>query len=142
MNKFQKLEKKLLRTKSLSFKSRDRLQDNKSLKLLEFSTGLIEESNEVLTCIRKNIFSGKELDENNLKEELGDVLWYCCALMSELGTNMEEVMKIQKQKLKIRYPEKYTEKLSRNRDVKKEQIGIDSFVKKELNKKQQQHDYL
>lgn len=48
----------------------------KELDLLHCATGLVTESAELVDCIKKHVFYGKPLDVVNIKEELGDLLWY------------------------------------------------------------------
>jgi NTP pyrophosphatase (non-canonical NTP hydrolase) len=69
--------------------------------------GLAGEAGEVADLIKKGIFHQKGLDKENLKKELGDVLWYLTALCSDLGLSLEEVMQHNIKKLKARYPEGY-----------------------------------
>ena len=78
------------------------------------------ETAEFTDALKKSIFYGKTLDIINLKEELGDLLWYVSIAMDELGTNYEHEMNRVIIKLKSRYPEKFTEEKAENRDLKKE----------------------
>ncbi len=56
------------------------------------------------------MFYGKPLDENNLKEEAGDILWYIAGpLCRALGCTLDEIAQINVNKLRARYPEKYTD---------------------------------
>lgn len=48
----------------------------KELDLLHCATGLVTESAELVDCIKKHVFYGKPLDVVNIKEEIGDILWY------------------------------------------------------------------
>lgn len=48
----------------------------KELDLLHCATGLVTESAELVDAIKKHVFYGKSLDVVNIKEELGDILWY------------------------------------------------------------------
>lgn len=56
----------------------------------------------------------------NLKEELGDLLWYVSQAMDELDTTYEIEMSRVIRKLKARYPEKFTEENAENRNLTKE----------------------
>jgi NTP pyrophosphatase (non-canonical NTP hydrolase) len=95
--------------------SRDKMQD-----LLHASMGLVTEAGEFQDMLKKHVFYGKPLDEVNLKEEIGDVLWYCAIALEALGTDFESVMETNINKLKARYPEKFTEDKAENRDLVKE----------------------
>lgn len=48
----------------------------KELDLLHCATGLVTESAELVDAVKKNVFYGKPLDVVNIKEEIGDILWY------------------------------------------------------------------
>lgn len=48
----------------------------KELDLLHCATGLVTESAELVDAIKKHVFYGKPLDVVNIKEEIGDILWY------------------------------------------------------------------
>jgi NTP pyrophosphatase (non-canonical NTP hydrolase) len=95
-------------------------QNKKSIDLLHASMGLVTESGEFQDALKKHIFYGKELDTVNLKEEIGDVLWYCAIALEALGTDFETVMQTNIDKLKARYPEKFTEDSANNRDLETE----------------------
>lgn len=89
-------------------------------RLLHAGIGLATESGEFLDALKKSIFYGKELDVVNLKEELGDVLWYMAIAMDALGTDFETEMEKNIKKLKARYGEKFTQESAEKRDLKKE----------------------
>lgn len=88
--------------------------------LLHASLGLGTESGEFQDNIKRFFFYGKPLDNVNLIEELGDVLWYVALAASALGVTLEEVMQKNVDKLSARYPEKFTAEKAINRDVEKE----------------------
>lgn len=89
-------------------------------RLLHAGIGLNTEAGEFLDAIKKTVFYGKELDRVNLKEELGDILWYVAVAMDELGTDFETEMKRNIDKLQLRYPEKFTVHHAENRQLDKE----------------------
>lgn len=89
-------------------------------RLLHAGVGLATETGEFLDAIKKTVFYGRELDRVNLKEELGDILWYIAIAMDELGTDFETEMNRNIEKLEQRYPEKFTFEKSENRDLNKE----------------------
>ena len=78
--------------------------------------GLTGESGEVADLIKKSIFHGDKLSySTELKEELGDVLWYIALMCNALNISMEEVMELNIEKLKKRYPKGFSEEASRSR---------------------------
>jgi len=85
--------------------------------LLHASMGLVTEAGEFQDMLKKHIFYGRELDTINLKEEVGDLCWYCAIALNALGSDFESVMQTNIDKLKARYPEKFTEDKANNRDL-------------------------
>jgi NTP pyrophosphatase (non-canonical NTP hydrolase) len=106
--------KQAIRTESakVSFENHERL--------LHAGIGLATETGEFLDAIKKAVYYGNELDRVNLKEELGDILWYMAIAMDELGTDFETEMKRNIEKLKLRYPEKFDQEKAENRNLEKE----------------------
>jgi len=96
------------------------LNYNKSLDLIHASMGLVTEAGEFQDALKKHLYYGKNLDTVNLKEEIGDILWYCAIALEALGTDFESVMQTNIDKLKARYPEKFTEDSANNRDLETE----------------------
>lgn len=91
--------------------------DPKKLDLLHASMGLVTEAGEFQDMLKKHFYYGRELDKVNLKEEIGDVLWYCAIALNALDTDFESVMQTNIDKLKARFPEKFTEEKANNRDL-------------------------
>ncbi len=96
----------------------DRLANN--ARLLHGAIGLCTEVGEFQDALKKNVYYGKDLDLVNLKEELGDVMWYLAILCDELGTTFEEVQEVNIAKLKARYPDKFDFDKALNRDLETE----------------------
>ena len=74
------------------------------LRFLHAQAGLTTETGEIADIFKKYIFYGKPMDRDHLAEEMGDLLWYlsiCCDLA---GMNMEEIMRKNIFKLRLRYP--------------------------------------
>ena len=93
------------------------LPDEVKLDLLHASMGLVTEAGEFQDMLKKHLYYGRELDTVNLKEEVGDLLWYCAIALNALGADFESVMQTNIDKLKARYPEKFTEDNANNRDL-------------------------
>lgn len=72
--------------------------------ILNGALGLGGESGEVQDLIKKFMFQGHELNEDKLREELGDICWYIAMLAEGLNYPLEEVLKANIEKLKKRYP--------------------------------------
>ena len=65
-------------------------------------SGEIGESNDV---IKKWIFHEKPLDVEHAKKEAGDICWYLAMLCESFGWSLDEIMRMNVDKLKARYPE-------------------------------------
>ena len=83
--------------------------------LLMGCLGLAGESGELLDLFKKWIFHSKPLDEEHAKKELGDVLWYVAEIAYSLGWNLDEIMAMNIDKLKARYPEGFSAERSNHR---------------------------
>ena len=98
----------------------ERLSQIHTIRLLHAAMGLCTEAGEFMDMLKKHIIYGKPLDEVNLKEELGDKLWYTALALDELKSTFGEVMATNNAKLAARYPNKFTEKDALERNLQKE----------------------
>jgi NTP pyrophosphatase (non-canonical NTP hydrolase) len=96
---------------------RERFNTKRNIRLIHGAMGLQTESSEMTDALKKHLFYGKELDITNVREEIQDCLWYISLIMDELGMTYEEAMITNIDKLKARFPEKFTEYLAENRDL-------------------------
>lgn len=81
----------------------------KELNLIHAAMGLSSDAGEFVDCIKKHTIYGKPLDFDNAIEELGDVLWFISLACDTLGITMASVMAANVNKLKTRYPNKYSD---------------------------------
>jgi len=84
--------------------------------ILNFCLGLSGETGEVIDLIKKEFFQGHGRNNDKLKDEIGDVLWYLSNLCNELGYNIETILDMNIEKLNKRYPDGFKEEDSTNRD--------------------------
>ena len=78
--------------------------------------GLAGESGEVVDELKKVVHHKHKLDPNKIAKELGDVLWYAAVLAKDLGYNLDEIMQMNIDKLKERYPDGFSKERSRDRE--------------------------
>ncbi|NMA95459.1 MAG: nucleoside triphosphate pyrophosphohydrolase family protein [Clostridiales bacterium] len=83
--------------------------------ILNGALGLAGESGEVADHIKKHLFQGHDLDRQNLVNELGDICWYIAIMAEGLGYTLEDVMKLNIEKLLRRYPDGFEKERSINR---------------------------
>jgi len=88
--------------------------------LLHAAMGCETEVGEIMDAMKKTIFYGKPLDIVNVKEELGDILWYIALGLHACGADFEEAMTANIAKLKARYPDKFSSEGALFRDLEKE----------------------
>jgi NTP pyrophosphatase (non-canonical NTP hydrolase) len=94
--------------------------DGKIMDDLHMVLGMQTESAEIADAYKKHIAYGNELDLVNVKEELGDILWYIANMCNLHGWDMRDVMETNIAKLKFRYPEKFDSEKANNRDLESE----------------------
>jgi NTP pyrophosphatase (non-canonical NTP hydrolase) len=87
---------------------------------LHMAIGISTEAGELLDAFKKQLAYGKEIDYVNVMEEVGDLFWYIANLMRMLDINFQDTLQINIDKLRIRYPDKFSEDRALNRDLKKE----------------------
>ena len=84
------------------------LEDDCNLsQLLTAALGLTAESGEFTEIVKKIILQGKPYNEDNvfhMKRELGDICWYIAQACMALDTTFDEIIEINVDKLKKRYP--------------------------------------
>lgn len=78
--------------------------------------GLSGEVGEFNDLIKKFIFHEKEFNEQHLKKELGDVCWYIALACDAFGWKLEDIMRMNIEKLSKRYPEGFDAERSNHRD--------------------------
>lgn len=101
-----------------------RMADN--TRLMHGAIGIATESGELLDAVKKSVFYGKPLDAVNVKEELGDLMWYVAIICDQFGFSLEEIKQINIDKLRKRYPQKFTESSALNRDLDAERKVLES----------------
>lgn len=77
--------------------------------------GLCGESGEVIDIVKKHLAQGHELDKEKIIKELGDVAWYMAEIATVLEVDLEEVLILNIEKLKKRYPEGFDKEKSIHR---------------------------
>ena len=76
-------------------------------RLLTAAVGMSAEAGEFTEIIKKMIFQGKPVNEENLfhlKRELGDIMWYVAQACMGLDISLDEIMEMNVEKLVARYP--------------------------------------
>ena len=82
-------------------------QDADVPRLLTAALGLTAESGEFTEVVKKIILQGEPYNEENvfhMKRELGDICWYLAQACMALDTTFDEIIEMNVDKLKARYP--------------------------------------
>ena len=83
------------------------VQETNVPQLLTAALGLTAESGEFTEVVKKILFQGKPYNEENIfhmKRELGDICWYIAQACMALDTSFDEIIEMNVDKLKARYP--------------------------------------
>lgn len=90
-----------------------------SCHLIHMVLGISGEAGELLDTIKKYAIYGKDLDKENVIEELGDLEFYMEGLRSQLGITREQTLEANIRKLSIRYEGfKYSDQQAQERKDK------------------------
>ena len=105
-NEYQKLA---LRT------APDDILSNTKECLQNSALGICGEAGEFADIIKKVYFQNHTIDNEHLAKELGDVLWYIALGANAIGYSIEDIMMMNIEKLKKRYPNGFDPNLSMHR---------------------------
>lgn len=67
--------------------------------------GLCGETGECADLVKKHLYQGHGLDKAHIAKELGDVAWYLAEAAEAIGYSLEDIFRMNIDKLKARYPE-------------------------------------
>ncbi len=94
-------------------------------RVVHAAVGVVTEAGELQEMVDRCIRRKEPLDRLNLKEELGDILWYVALAADAGGLTLEEVMQRNIEKLEARYKGKFTSEAALNRDLEKEKDALE-----------------
>lgn len=109
IKEYQNLSKRTL----VSLNSK--LEDN-----IHMILGMQTESAELSDVFKKNLAYGKEIDWVNIKEEIGDQMWYIANICNINNWNLEDILETNIKKLEARYPDKFNQDKAVNRNLEVE----------------------
>lgn len=88
--------------------------------------GILTELAEVIQPLLEHILEGKPLDKVNLAEEYGDMLWYIAIGLADLGVSMDAQQGRIIEKLRLRFPDKFTSEQAINRNLDEERKALEA----------------
>jgi len=83
--------------------------------IMNGALGLAGESGEVADLVKKSFMQGHWLNYTHLAKELGDICWYLAETATAIGWSLEEIMEMNIEKLKARYPVGFDPERSQHR---------------------------
>jgi NTP pyrophosphatase (non-canonical NTP hydrolase) len=78
--------------------------------------GMAGEIGEIHSLYQK-AYQGHEFAEEHVKKEFGDLLWFIAEYCTACGWELEEIMQMNIDKLKKRYPEGFSSERSQHRET-------------------------
>lgn len=77
--------------------------------LIHAALGITSEGGEIATIVKASCIYNKEVNIASLMEEAGDVLWFLTLLAKCMGVELEDIAKENIRKLKLRFPQGYSD---------------------------------
>ena len=77
--------------------------------LLHAILGIAGESGEIVDAVKKHVIYNKPLDIANMREEIGDIMWYIALACRTLDFDLGDILDENIAKLQKRYPDKYSD---------------------------------
>ena len=99
---------------------------SKELHDIHMIMGMSTEVGEILDVFKKNLAYGKDVDWVNVKEEVGDLMWYIANFCRTNNFDLHKILETNIEKLESRFPEKFTQEKAIFRDLKKERTILES----------------
>ena len=100
--------------------------DEDHVSYLHALLGIQTELGELGDIFKKAIFYGAKLDPVHVSEEIGDLMWYVAILVRNLDLDFEDILLANLQKLRVRFPDKFTVKNASERDLPSERRVLES----------------
>jgi NTP pyrophosphatase (non-canonical NTP hydrolase) len=105
-----------LQRANVSIRKDESHTEEMSFCLLHMVLGMVTESGEIADLLKKHMVYARPLDKTKLKDELGDLLFYLCGALIDLGSSLDEIIAMNMAKLKARYPNGYSHQSANNRN--------------------------
>lgn len=84
--------------------------------LINGALGLAGEAGEVADIVKKVMYQGHTMDREHIAKECSDCLWYLAEVATAIGYDLEEIMQMNIDKLKKRYPDGFSAERSQHRE--------------------------
>lgn len=97
-----------------------------SVDLIHGIIGAHTESAELLAALSNALYDDTAFDTVNIKEEVGDLLWYLAIIAKACDFTLEDAQQVNIAKLRARYPDKFTEDKAIDRDLTAERNVLET----------------
>lgn len=87
--------------------------------------GMQTEVAELSDVFKKHLAYNKPIDWVNVEEEIADAMWYIANFCRINNINFEKILQNNIDKLRRRFPDKFSEEQAINRDVNAERIELE-----------------
>ena len=84
--------------------------------IMTWGLGISGEAGDVASCIKKTFAHGND-QKTGIRENIGDTFWYMAAICNFFGWDLEEIIGENIEKLKKRYPKKFTTERAKRKIV-------------------------
>lgn len=85
-------------------------------KVLHALHGMVGEIGEIHSIYQKH-YQGHNAEIGHMKKEVGDLMWFVAEYCTAMGWDLDEIMQMNIDKLKARFPEGFEAEKSLNRKV-------------------------
>ena len=105
------------------------LDDNpqNALDIVHAIIGKATEAGELLEALQESLIYNNAFDQVNLLEEIGDGFWYDAIALQAIGDNFEHCAAVNNAKLRLRFPNKFTEQDANNRNLPAERRILENI---------------
>lgn len=83
--------------------------------LINGALGLCGESGEFADLVKKHMMQGHPIDYEHAAKELSDCLWYIAEAATAIGWRLDDIMQLNIDKLRARYPDGFDADRSQHR---------------------------
>lgn len=95
-------------------------RDYDKLHAVHMVMGMTTEVGELVDVFKKDLAYNKPVDWVNVKEEIGDLMWYVANFCTINNFDIEEILQTNIDKLRARYPDRFDTGAAVSRDLDKE----------------------
>jgi len=93
---------------------------------LHMVLGMVTEVGELADVYKRKLAYGKAEDFTNVKEEIGDLMWYVVNFCNLHGFDLEDILATNIAKLKARFPDKFDADKALTRDLEAERKTLEN----------------